>query len=209
MRQALTLTLTLTLTLILTLALTLALTLTRCGKRWQGAACACALLLGLAVPVICVQTLLLQDYADPASFPIIEGNASAAPRVAIIGGGPSGMAALWALRLHAPERDVTLFEMTDSVGGHGTTVHDRGKPIDIGFIFSTPTYALYHALRSRYGHEVSASNISLTFHGDEAHGLPRWHNKGGAPTSAELAAEIERFREEVRRTERNMPLSQP
>ena len=180
-----------------------------CGKCWLGSACACALLVGLAVPAICIKAFLLHEYAAPASFPIIEGNTSAAPRVAIIGGGPSGMAALWALRLHAPERDVTLFEMTDSVGGHGTTVHDRGKPIDIGFIFSTPTYALYHALRTRYGHAIGASNISLTFHGDETNGLPRWHNKGGAATSADLAAEIERFREEAAHTTSTLPLAQP
>lgn len=180
------------------------------GKCWLGSACACALLVGLAVPAICIKTFLLHEYAAPASFPIIEGNtSSAAPRVAIIGGGPSGLAALWALRLHAPERDVTIFEMTDSVGGHGTTVHDRGKPIDIGFIFSTPTYALYHALRTRYGHAIGASNISLTFHGDETNGLPRWHNKGGAATSADLAAEIERFREEAAQTTSTLPLAQP
>lgn len=177
-----------------------------CGKCWLGWACACALLVGLAVPAICIKTFLLHEYAAPASFPIIEGNTSAAPRVAIIGGGPSGLAALWALRLHAPERDVTIFEMTDSVGGHGTTVHDRGKPIDIGFIFSTPTYALYHALRTRYGHAIGASNISLTFHGDETKGLPRWHNKGGAATSDDLAAEIDRFREEAAHTTSTLPL---
>ena len=176
------------------------------GKCWLGSACVCALLIGLAVPAICIKTLLLHEYAAPASFPIIEGNTSATPRVAIIGGGPSGLAALWALRLHAPERDVTIFEMTDSVGGHGTTVHDRGKPIDIGFIFSTPTYALYHALRSRYGHRIGASNISLTFHGDAAKGLPRWHNKGGAATSDDLAAEIERFREEAAQTTSTLTL---
>ena len=178
-----------------------------CDKCWLGSAFACALLVGLVVPAICIKTFLLNEYTAPASFPIIEGNTSAAPRVAIIGGGPSGMAALWALRLHAPERDVTIFEMTDSVGGHGTTVHDRGKPIDIGFIFSTPTYALYHALRTRYGHAIGASNISLTFHGDETKGLPRWHNKGGAATSDDLAAEIERFREEAAQTTSTLPLA--
>ena len=171
----------------------------KCGKRGLVLACVLSTLCGLAVTAGCVKALLVDDYDDAgARFPIIEGNSSAAPRVAIIGAGPSGMGALWALKLHAPERDVTIFEMTDSVGGHGTTVHDRGKPIDIGFIFSTPTYPMYHALRARYGHTVGASNISLTYHGDEAEGLPRWDNSGRAETSPALAAEIERFREEAR-----------
>lgn len=110
-----------------------------CTNRGVGLACVVSLLFGLAVFVSCVKIFLIDEFDDSgAPLPIIEGNSSASPRVAIIGAGPSGMGALWALRLHAPTRDVTIFEMADSVGGHGTTVHDQGKPIDIGFIFSTP-----------------------------------------------------------------------
>ena len=142
----------------------------KCGKRGLVLACVLSTLCGLAVTAGCVKALLVDDYDDAgARFPIIEGNSSAAPRVAIIGAGPSGMGALWALKLHAPERDVTIFEMTDSVGGHGTTVHDRGKPVDIGFIFSTPSYGVYNSLLHHFNTSRSRTAISVRFHGDRGH----------------------------------------
>merc|ERR1719331_3752813 len=101
--------------------------LTGCGARTLLRAWACCIVFGFAATYAWIHVYLLTE-SELGHFPIIEGNSSAAPRVAIIGAGPSGMGALWALKLHAPERDVTIFEMTASVGGHGTTVHDRGKP---------------------------------------------------------------------------------
>ena len=72
-------------------------------------------------------------------------------RIAVIGGGISGMAAAWML---APQDHVTLFEAAPRLGGHARTVMagKRGdQPVDTGFIvFNHVNYphltALFHAL---------------------------------------------------------------
>lgn len=72
-------------------------------------------------------------------------------RIAVIGGGISGMAAAWML---APQDQVTLFEAAPRLGGHARTVMagKRGdQPVDTGFIvFNHVNYphltALFHAL---------------------------------------------------------------
>mmetsp|Transcript_68120 Transcript_68120/g.135023 ORF Transcript_68120/g.135023 Transcript_68120/m.135023 type:complete len:638 (-) Transcript_68120:541-2454(-) len=160
--------------------------------------CTGCLVVGIFIAYSAVMNYLVADYPELSGpYPIVESNSTASPKVAIIGAGPSGMGALWALRLHAPKRDVTVFEMTDSVGGHATTVHDRGNPIDIGFIFSIPGYSLYQALRSRFGFKVAISNISVAYHGDQAEGYDTWDNVGRIKADPALVAEIERFYKDV------------
>jgi len=63
-------------------------------------------------------------------------------RVAVIGGGVTGLGAAWALRDSA---DVVLYEKADRIGGHAWTVDiDHGgapMAVDIGFIcFNRPNY---------------------------------------------------------------------
>jgi predicted NAD/FAD-binding protein len=63
-------------------------------------------------------------------------------RVAVIGGGVTGLGAAWALRESA---DVVLYEKADRIGGHAWTVDiDHGgapMAVDIGFIcFNRPNY---------------------------------------------------------------------
>jgi predicted NAD/FAD-binding protein len=57
-------------------------------------------------------------------------------RVAIVGGGISGIACSWTLRLH--DFDVETYETSDRLGGHANSVPFRGNgrnvDVDTGFI---------------------------------------------------------------------------
>lgn len=64
-------------------------------------------------------------------------------RIAIVGSGVSGLAALWTLR--NTDFEVHLFERESRLGGHTNTVtwtHDgNSTPVDTGFIvLNTATY---------------------------------------------------------------------
>ncbi len=64
-------------------------------------------------------------------------------KVAIVGGGCSGIAALWALK--NTDHDVYLYEAADRLGGHTNTVEwrygERTTNVDTGFIvLNTATY---------------------------------------------------------------------
>ena len=60
----------------------------------------------------------------------------ASRRIAVVGGGISGIACLWGLRNE--EYDVHLFEADSRLGGHANTVDFAGNghsvPVDTGFI---------------------------------------------------------------------------
>ena len=68
----------------------------------------------------------------------INGPYNATRRIAVVGGGPSGVTAAWVLALNNPQAHVHLYEANARFGGHSDTVVVDGNPIDIGFIFSTP-----------------------------------------------------------------------
>lgn len=64
-------------------------------------------------------------------------------RVAIVGGGCSGLAALWALR--NTDHEIHLYEAKDRLGGHTNTVTWKKDgcetPVDTGFIvMNSATY---------------------------------------------------------------------
>jgi predicted NAD/FAD-binding protein len=72
-------------------------------------------------------------------------------RIAIIGGGISGLVSAWLL---ADDHDITLFDANDYVGGHTNTVdlEIQGKPyaVDTGFIvFNETTYPGFCSASSR------------------------------------------------------------
>jgi oxygen-dependent protoporphyrinogen oxidase len=54
------------------------------------------------------------------------------PRIAIIGGGISGLAAAWELATRHPGVDFTLFEASSRLGGIVETVHEQGFVIECG-----------------------------------------------------------------------------
>jgi hypothetical protein len=167
----------------------------RCARRSHWVV---TLLVGWIIAFKSLHTAIFSPTPPWPTWPTVEGQAGG--RIAIVGGGPSGLAALWFLRLHASERDVTLYEAESYVGGHSTTIMEGGNPIDIGFIFSTPRYETYGAFNRRYNVTRERSDISVVFHGDPKARHPKWNNIGGhraRSVSSKLAAEISRFREYV------------
>lgn len=85
-----------------------------------------------------------------------------ARRIAIIGGGISGMGAAWALSRH---HDVTLIEAEPRLGGHARTVlaGKRGdQPVDTGFIvFNHATYPNLTALFDELSVPTAPSSMSF------------------------------------------------
>lgn len=71
-----------------------------------------------------------------------------AKKVAVVGSGCSGIAAVWALN-SSTDHEVHLFEADSRLGGHTNTVlfqspHGSKTPVDTGFIvMNTATYRQY------------------------------------------------------------------
>lgn len=62
-------------------------------------------------------------------------------RVAIVGGGVTGLSAAWHLHENAPNVQVELFEAEDRLGGHAHTMNVEGVDVDIGFmVFNDSNY---------------------------------------------------------------------
>jgi len=85
---------------------------------------------------------------------------SGAPlRVAVIGGGISGLSAAWLL---AKTCDVTLYEANSRLGGHCDTFDVRGTPVDCGFIvYNERTYPNLTALFAHLKVPTRESNMSF------------------------------------------------
>ncbi len=83
-------------------------------------------------------------------------------RIAVIGGGISGMSAAYYL---SPHHDVTLFEANGRLGGHARTVlagKDGQQPVDTGFIvFNYATYPHLTALFEELDVPVIKSEMSF------------------------------------------------
>ena len=80
-------------------------------------------------------------------------------RVAVIGGGISGLSAAWLL---AKTCDVTLYEAEPQLGGHSDTFDWDGAPVDCGFIvYNERTYPNLTALFAHIGIETRESDMSF------------------------------------------------
>ncbi|MCP4820674.1 MAG: FAD-dependent oxidoreductase, partial [Shimia sp.] len=83
-------------------------------------------------------------------------------RIAIVGGGISGLAAAYLL---APQHSVTLFEANQRLGGHARTVTagiNGDQPVDTGFIVFN--YANYPHLTRMFSElDVPVAKSNMTF----------------------------------------------
>ncbi|KAA0920245.1 FAD-dependent oxidoreductase [Aquicoccus porphyridii] len=83
-------------------------------------------------------------------------------RIAIVGGGISGLAAAYRL---TPQHDVTLYEAAPSLGGHARTVvagRNGDQPVDTGFIvFNFVNYPYLTAMFRDLDVPVEKSNMSF------------------------------------------------
>ena len=85
-------------------------------------------------------------------------------RIAIIGGGLSGLACAWGLR---DQHDIVLFEAADWLGGHTHTVDvelaGQNYAVDTGFIvFNDATYPNFIRLLDQLGLQGQATNMSFS-----------------------------------------------
>ncbi|MDO5648896.1 NAD(P)/FAD-dependent oxidoreductase [Paracoccus sp. (in: a-proteobacteria)] len=81
-------------------------------------------------------------------------------RIAIIGGGISGLGAAWLLD---PHHDVTLFEAEPRAGGHARTVTAQGVAVDTGFIVcNRRTYPLFIPMLEHLGVGLAPSDMSFS-----------------------------------------------
>lgn len=75
--------------------------------------------------------------------------AAGAARIAVVGGGLTGLTAAW--RLQAVGYNVKVFEMSDAVGGRTRSIHKDGFIFDVGAITMLPTYTTTCALTEELG----------------------------------------------------------
>ena len=89
-------------------------------------------------------------------------------RVAIVGGGVSGLGAAWALNHHPDLFDIRLFEASDQIGGNAITVdmpQDDGRsiPFDISVTACIPSvYDHILLLMKQFGIELIDTRFSYS-----------------------------------------------
>ncbi len=138
------------------------------------------------------------------------GSAKATPRrIAIVGGGISGLAAAWALHHHPDRFDFRLFEARDRIGGNAVTADmpqdDGGSiPFDISVTACIPS--VYHhilLLMERFGIELVDTRFSYSV---GYRGRVYAHDFD-SDVREELRAEIAKFQRVLRRLKWFGPLS--
>ncbi|NNL34469.1 MAG: FAD-dependent oxidoreductase [Silicimonas sp.] len=136
-----------------------------------------------------------------------EARGSAAKRIAVIGGGISGMGAAYHL---SQDAHVVLFEAEDRLGGHARTVmagKNGDQPVDTGFIvFNYPTYphlaALFKALdvpvmKSDMSFGVSARGGRLEYALNSVDTIFAQRSNLARPAFLRMLGDIQRFNREA------------
>ena len=122
-------------------------------------------------------------------------------RIAIVGGGVSGLAAAWALNQHPDRFDIRLFEAQGHIGGNAITAdmpQDDGTsiPFDISVAAGIPS--VYHhilLLMKRFGIE----QVDTTFSYSVKYGGQVYAHDFDSEIGQQLQTEIASFRQVLRR----------
>ena len=127
-------------------------------------------------------------------------------RVAVVGGGVSGLSAAWLL---AKSCDVTLYEAGSRLGGHSDTFNWDGAPVDCGFIvYNERTYpnltALFAHLRiktreSEMSFAASIDDGAIEYSGAGLRGLVAQRANLLRPRYWSMLSDILRFFREARK----------
>ncbi len=138
------------------------------------------------------------------------GEKSTVPRrIAIVGGGISGLGAAWTLH-HSPDRfDFRLFEAQDRVGGNAVTVdmpQDEGGSIPFDISVTALIPSVYHhilLLMEKFGIEVidTRFNYSVRYRGR------KYAHDFDSAIRQDLQSEIARFQRVLRRLHWFSPLT--
>ena len=122
-------------------------------------------------------------------------------RIAIVGGGVSGLGAAWALNHHPDRFDFRIFEAQDRVGGNAVTVdmpQDDGTtiPFDISVTALIPSvYQNYLLLLERLGIEVLDTRFSYSV----TYGKGMYAHDFDSEIKDDLQHEIAKFQRVLRR----------
>ena len=125
-------------------------------------------------------------------------------RIAIVGGGISGLAAAWALNRHPDRFDFRLFEARGQVGGNAVTVDmpqdDGGAiPFDISVTACIPSvYRHILVLMERFGIDL----VDTTFSYSVKYGSCLYAHDLESDVRDELRSEIAKFQRLLRRLHR-------
>ncbi|KAF2542782.1 hypothetical protein F2Q68_00031832 [Brassica cretica] len=109
-------------------------------------------------------------------------------RVAVIGGGISGLGSAYVLAKEYGIEEVVLFEKEESLGGHAKTVRFDDVDFDIGFIvFNTvPSISFPIPSQSLARHEVPLSLLSAHYSMSQNSGMLNVEACSPLPTAALL-----------------------
>ncbi|KAF3786026.1 Zeta-carotene desaturase [Nymphaea thermarum] len=98
-------------------------------------------------------------------------------RVAVIGGGVSGLVSAYILAKAGVH--VVLYEKEDHLGGHAQTIHVNGVDLDLGFmVFNGVTYPNMMELFENLGVNVQRSDMSFSVSLDEGRTC-EWGSRNG------------------------------
>ncbi|CAA7012947.1 unnamed protein product [Microthlaspi erraticum] len=100
-------------------------------------------------------------------------------RVAVIGGGISGLGSAYVLAGEDGIEEVVLFEKEESLGGHAKTMRFDGVDLDLGFIVFNPvTYPNMMEFFKNLGVDMEVSDLSFSVSLDNGKGY-EWGSRNG------------------------------
>ncbi|XP_030508263.2 uncharacterized protein LOC115723007 [Cannabis sativa] len=100
-------------------------------------------------------------------------------RVAVVGGGISGLVSAYVLGQNDDVKEVVLYEKEDYLGGHAKTVTFDGVDLDLGFmVFNRVTYPNMMEFFEKLGIEMEISDMSFSVSLEKGKGC-EWGSRNG------------------------------